>query len=135
MYVVYCQNKPVSEHIVSEHLAYFDEIRQKLKHKLLVSLVMIVVNFIENYVTTLSLIIVKLCDLLIKPVQRIMKYELLIKDILKHTKRAGLIDEGDELERALNIMRVSQSDFAFIVDSFTTFSFLIFRLFQKQLMT
>lgn len=38
MYVVYCQNKPVSEHIVSEHLAYFDEIRQKLKHKLLVSL-------------------------------------------------------------------------------------------------
>ena len=37
MYVVYCQNKPVSEHIVSEHLPYFDEIRQKLKHKLLVS--------------------------------------------------------------------------------------------------
>lgn len=37
MYVVYCQNKPVSEHIVSEHLGYFDEIRQKLKHKLLVS--------------------------------------------------------------------------------------------------
>lgn len=36
MYVVYCQNKPVSEHIVSEHLGYFDEIRQKLKHKLLV---------------------------------------------------------------------------------------------------
>lgn len=38
MYVVYCQNKPVSEHIVSEHLGYFDEIRQKLKHKLLVSI-------------------------------------------------------------------------------------------------
>lgn len=37
MYVVYCQNKPVSEHIVAEHLSYFDEIRQKLKHKLLVS--------------------------------------------------------------------------------------------------
>lgn len=37
MYVVYCQNKPVSEHIVSEHLSYFDEIRLKLKHKLLVS--------------------------------------------------------------------------------------------------
>lgn len=49
----------------------------------------------------------QLCDLLIKPVQRIMKYELLIKDILKHTKRAGLIDEGEELQRALNIMRVS----------------------------
>lgn len=38
-----------------------------------------------------------------------MKYELLIKDILKHTKRAGLIEEAEELERALNIMRVSES--------------------------
>lgn len=38
-----------------------------------------------------------------------MKYELLIKDILKHTKRAGLIEEAEELERALNIMRVSCS--------------------------
>lgn len=36
-----------------------------------------------------------------------MKYELLIKDILKHTKRAGLIEDAEELERALNIMRVS----------------------------
>lgn len=35
-----------------------------------------------------------------------MKYELLIKDILKHTKRAGLTEEGEELEKALNIMRV-----------------------------
>lgn len=38
-----------------------------------------------------------------------MKYELLIKDILKHTKRAGLIEEGDDLERALSIMRVSST--------------------------
>lgn len=37
MYVVYCQNKPVSEHIVAEHLGYFEEIRLKLKHKLCVS--------------------------------------------------------------------------------------------------
>lgn len=37
MYVIYCQNKPVSEHIVAEHLGYFEEIRQKLKHKLVVS--------------------------------------------------------------------------------------------------
>lgn len=47
--------------------------------------------------------------MLIKPVQRIMKYELLIKDILKHTKRAGLTAEGDELKRALDIMKVSIS--------------------------
>lgn len=37
MYVIYCQNKPVSEHIVAEHLGYFEEIRTKLKHKLVVS--------------------------------------------------------------------------------------------------
>jgi hypothetical protein len=38
-----------------------------------------------------------------------MKYELLIKDILKHTKRAGLTDEAKELEQALNIMKVSDT--------------------------
>lgn len=37
MYVVYCQNKPVSEHIVQEHFNYFEEIKKKLEHKLLVS--------------------------------------------------------------------------------------------------
>ncbi|XP_008473340.1 triple functional domain protein-like [Diaphorina citri] len=32
MYVVYCQNKPVSEHIVSEHIDnYFEDIRIKLR--------------------------------------------------------------------------------------------------------
>lgn len=103
MYVVYCQNKPVSEHIVSEHLSYFDEIRLKLKHKLLVSSL----TLFEAHNGDVMGLRFQLCDLLIKPVQRIMKYELLIKDILKHTKRAGLIEEAEELERALNIMRVS----------------------------
>lgn len=37
MYVIYCQNKPVSEHIIAEHFGYFEEIRLKLKHKLNVS--------------------------------------------------------------------------------------------------
>lgn len=36
-----------------------------------------------------------------------MKYELLIKDILKHTKRAGLTAEAEELKKALDIMKVS----------------------------
>lgn len=60
-----------------------------------------------------------------------MKYELLIKDILKHTKRAGLIDEGIELERALNIMRVR-------IDTFNSLLFInsyYFRSFQKLPMT
>lgn len=87
MYVVYCQNKPKSEHVVSEFGdSYFEvsgcgwgalegrgreaenqreqafqacpcpqELRQQLGHRL------------------------QLNDLLIKPVQRIMKYQLLLK--------------------------------------------------------
>jgi hypothetical protein len=81
MYVVYCQNKPVSEYIVSEHLeSYFEDLRVKLGHKL------------------------QLCDLLIKPVQRIMKYQLMLKDILKYTERAGLIAEAEPLRAAYEIM-------------------------------
>uniref|UniRef100_A0A0A9Y4N9 Triple functional domain protein n=1 Tax=Lygus hesperus TaxID=30085 RepID=A0A0A9Y4N9_LYGHE len=77
MYVVYCQNKPVSEFIVSEFDGYFEEIRQKLGHKL------------------------QLCDLLIKPVQRIMKYQLLLRDLYKYTERAKLISETEALRQAL----------------------------------
>lgn len=83
MYVVYCKNKPMSEHIVSEHIeTYFEELRIKLGHKL------------------------QICDLLIKPVQRIMKYQLLLRDILKYTDRAGLVDEIKPLRAALEIMIV-----------------------------
>lgn len=84
MYVVYCQNKPVSEYIVSENINYFNEIREKFKHKL------------------------GICDLLIKPIQRLTKYSLLIKDILKNTERAGILDEISSLEDALHVMTVSR---------------------------
>lgn len=46
MYVKYCQNKPVSEHILAEHLDYFKDIQMKLKHRLGVSLS--TVKFYEN---------------------------------------------------------------------------------------
>ncbi|GFU83187.1 triple functional domain protein [Trichonephila clavipes] len=83
MYVVYCQNKPKSEYIVSEYLdTFFEDIRQKLGHKL------------------------TLPDLLIKPVQRIMKYQLLLKDILKYTEKAGLEEEAQNLRKAVQIMHV-----------------------------
>ncbi|KAM6154864.1 rho guanine nucleotide exchange factor 25 isoform 3-T3 [Erethizon dorsatum] len=73
MYVVYCQNKPKSEHVVSEFGdSYFEELRQQLGHRL------------------------QLSDLLIKPVQRIMKYQLLLKDFLKYYSRAGM--DTEELE-------------------------------------
>ncbi|KAM7328289.1 rho guanine nucleotide exchange factor 25 isoform X1 [Alexandromys fortis] len=79
MYVVYCQNKPKSEHVVSEFGdSYFEEIRQQLGHRL------------------------QLNDLLIKPVQRIMKYQLLLKDFLKYYSRAGM--DTEELEQAVEVM-------------------------------
>ncbi|XP_071355283.1 triple functional domain protein isoform X4 [Trachinotus anak] len=79
MYVVYCQNKPKSEHIVSEYIdTYYEDLKQRLGHRL------------------------QITDLLIKPVQRIMKYQLLLKDFLKHSKKAGL--ESMELEKAVEVM-------------------------------
>ncbi|XP_013794519.2 triple functional domain protein-like isoform X1 [Limulus polyphemus] len=83
MYVVYCQNKPKSEFIVSEYVdTYFEDVRQKLGHKL------------------------QLPDLLIKPVQRVMKYQLLLKDILKYTEKAGLEKDAEDLQKAVRIMHV-----------------------------
>lgn len=48
----------------------------------------------------------QLPDLLIKPVQRIMKYQLLLKDILKYTERAGLEKEAAYLRKAVDIMHM-----------------------------
>ncbi|XP_072431278.1 triple functional domain protein isoform X4 [Chiloscyllium punctatum] len=81
MYIVYCQNKPKSEYIVSEYLdTYFEDIKQRLGHRL------------------------QLTDLLIKPVQRIMKYQLLLKDFLKYSKKAAV--DTTELEKAVEVMCV-----------------------------
>ncbi|GFO00003.1 kalirin-like isoform x11, partial [Plakobranchus ocellatus] len=81
MYVKYCENKPKSEYVVSENLdTYFEEVRQKLGHRLM------------------------LPDLLIKPVQRIMRYQLLLKDILKYTERAK--EDSTDLKKALRVMCV-----------------------------
>ncbi|XP_075893480.1 rho guanine nucleotide exchange factor 25 isoform X3 [Nelusetta ayraudi] len=79
MYVVYCQNKPKSEHIVSEFIeTYFEDLRQQMGHRL------------------------QLNDLLIKPVQRIMKYQLLLKDFLKYYSKAGR--DVEQLQRAVEVM-------------------------------
>ncbi|XP_015585806.1 triple functional domain protein isoform X4 [Cephus cinctus] len=83
MYVVYCQNKPVSEYIVSEHVdTYFEELRQKLGHRL------------------------QICDLLIKPVQRITKYQLLLREALRLTERTQRISEIEGLRAAADVMRI-----------------------------
>uniref|UniRef100_A0A673M9H9 Triple functional domain protein-like n=1 Tax=Sinocyclocheilus rhinocerous TaxID=307959 RepID=A0A673M9H9_9TELE len=81
VYIVYCQNKPKSEHIVSEYIdTYFEDLKQRLGHRL------------------------QITDLLIKPVQRIMKYQLLLKDFFKFSKKAGL--DTVELEKAVEVMCV-----------------------------
>jgi len=56
MYVVYCQNKPLSEYLVRKYKQpYFTDLQAEVGTKLDVA------------------------DYLIKPVQRIMKYQLLLK--------------------------------------------------------
>ncbi|EGT32650.1 hypothetical protein CAEBREN_32276 [Caenorhabditis brenneri] len=80
LYVKYCQNKPKSDYLLAQDdfEGFFAETKAKLGHK------------------------VALCDLLIKPVQRIMKYQLLLKDILKFTERAK--DKTDVLKKGLQVM-------------------------------
>uniref|UniRef100_A0A8C7GVX6 non-specific serine/threonine protein kinase n=1 Tax=Oncorhynchus kisutch TaxID=8019 RepID=A0A8C7GVX6_ONCKI len=55
MYVVYCQNKPKSEFIVAEYDTFFEGVQQEVSSRLGIS------------------------DFLIKPIQRITKYQLLLK--------------------------------------------------------
>ncbi|CAB1346630.1 unnamed protein product [Coregonus sp. 'balchen'] len=66
MYVVYCQNKPKSEFIVAEYDTFFEGVQQEISSRLGIS------------------------DFLIKPIQRITKYQLLLKDFLKYSSKAGL---------------------------------------------
>lgn len=82
LYVVYCQNKPKSEYIVNEYESFFEEVRQKFGHKLL------------------------LADLLIKPVQRITKYQLILNELYKCTIKAGLIKEAEDLQKAIHVMHI-----------------------------
>uniref|UniRef100_A0A4W3IS77 non-specific serine/threonine protein kinase n=1 Tax=Callorhinchus milii TaxID=7868 RepID=A0A4W3IS77_CALMI len=78
MYVIYCQNKPKSEYIVAEYDAYFEEVKLDINQRL------------------------SLSDYLIKPIQRITKYQLLIKDFLKYSEKAG--HECSEIEKAVDVM-------------------------------
>ncbi|KAM9341804.1 kalirin [Pholidichthys leucotaenia] len=78
MYVVYCQNKPKSEFIVAEYDPYFTGIQQDIQSRLTIS------------------------DYLIKPIQRITKYQLLLKDFLKYSSKAGM--DCEQIEKAVNLM-------------------------------
>ncbi|XP_031414206.1 kalirin RhoGEF kinase b isoform X2 [Clupea harengus] len=78
MYVVYCQNKPRSEFVVAEYDSYFEEVQQEINCRMSIS------------------------DYLIKPIQRITKYQLLLKDFLKFSLKAGL--DCQEIEKAVDLM-------------------------------
>ncbi|XP_043093609.1 guanine nucleotide exchange factor DBS isoform X4 [Puntigrus tetrazona] len=77
IYEKYCQNKPRSESLWRQcsDCAFFQECQRKLEHKL----------GLDSY--------------LLKPVQRITKYQLLLKELLKYSKGC----EGeDDLQEALS---------------------------------
>uniref|UniRef100_A0A8C7Q5I6 Trio Rho guanine nucleotide exchange factor b n=1 Tax=Oncorhynchus mykiss TaxID=8022 RepID=A0A8C7Q5I6_ONCMY len=93
MYVNYCKNKPDSTQLILEHAGpYFDEIQQR--HRL--------ANSISSY--------------LIKPVQRITKYQLLLKELLTCCEEGkGEIKDGLEVmlsvpKRANDAMHLSMMD-------------------------
>uniref|UniRef100_A0A8C2J2C6 non-specific serine/threonine protein kinase n=1 Tax=Cyprinus carpio TaxID=7962 RepID=A0A8C2J2C6_CYPCA len=84
MYVVYCQNKPKSEYIVAEYDSYFEGIQQDIHSRLSIS------------------------DFLIKPIQRITKYQLLLKravDLMSQVPK--LCNDMMNLGRLLVCVQVS----------------------------
>ncbi|XP_067041019.1 guanine nucleotide exchange factor DBS-like isoform X4 [Acropora muricata] len=78
MYVTYCKNQPNSEALDYSNLPFFKECQDKLGHKL------------------------PLSAYLLKPVQRITKYQLLIREMMKLTVKNSTA--FDDLEKALETM-------------------------------
>lgn len=81
MYIKYCENKPKSDYIASEYEAQLKELHQKLNIRLTIQ------------------------DLLIKPVQRIQKYQLVLKEIRKHMEKQKGMD-FTEIDKAIQIMHL-----------------------------
>ena len=48
----------------------------------------------------------RLTDLLIKPIQRLTKYHMLLEAILKYSEKAGLGEEAAAISRAFQVMTV-----------------------------
>uniref|UniRef100_A0A4W4HFQ9 Mcf.2 cell line derived transforming sequence-like a n=1 Tax=Electrophorus electricus TaxID=8005 RepID=A0A4W4HFQ9_ELEEL len=84
IYEKYCQNKPRSESLWRQcsDCAFFQECQRKLEHKL----------GLDSY--------------LLKPVQRITKYQLLLKELLKYSKSCeGSEDLQEALSSILGILK------------------------------
>ena len=74
LYNIYCKNKPKSDDVVNEHSEIFEKMRITLKEKFAIK------------------------DMLISPVQRITKYHLLLKDVLKYTEKIESQVGGEDVE-------------------------------------
>ncbi|XP_069923054.1 proto-oncogene DBL isoform X5 [Oryctolagus cuniculus] len=84
IYAKYCQNKPRSETIWKKYseCAFFQECQRKLKHRL----------GLDSY--------------LLKPVQRITKYQLLLKELLKFSKDCeGTTQLKEALDTMLDLLK------------------------------
>ncbi|XP_057574004.1 proto-oncogene DBL isoform X2 [Hippopotamus amphibius kiboko] len=84
IYAKYCQNKPRSEAIWKKYseCAFFKECQRKLKHRL----------GLDSY--------------LLKPVQRITKYQLLLKELLKYSKDCeGSVQLKEALDTMLDLLK------------------------------
>ncbi|XP_028609966.1 proto-oncogene DBL [Grammomys surdaster] len=84
MYAKYCQNKPRSELIWRKYseCAFFQECQRKLKHRL----------GLDSY--------------LLKPVQRITKYQLLLKELLKYSREGeGTTKLKEALDSMLELLK------------------------------
>ncbi|XP_035306025.1 proto-oncogene DBL isoform X2 [Cricetulus griseus] len=84
MYAKYCQNKPRSELVWRKYseCAFFQECQRKLKHRL----------GLDSY--------------LLKPVQRITKYQLLLKELLKYSNDGeGTAQLKEALDTMLDLLK------------------------------
>ncbi|XP_064404657.1 kalirin-like [Halichondria panicea] len=78
-YVAYCKNKPVSDSTRLEYDDFFTSRQLELRQKLNIE------------------------DLLIAPVQRLPRYQLLIRDLLKDTRKVNM--DTTKIEEALELMQ------------------------------
>jgi len=86
LYAIYCKNKPNSE-------AHTEELEQKS-------------TFLRDFQAKLGHKL-PLCSYLLKPVQRIMKYQLLLQEMMKYTnkKNPALIEIQDAIKAVKKIVR------------------------------
>jgi len=80
LYEQYCQNKPEADDLLMQYADEVDQVYQSIE-------------------TTFTIL-----DYLIKPVQRVMKYQLLLQSILKYTKKMG--EDTASIQTALEVMEV-----------------------------